>query len=297
MSYKEALMRTETGLLMTGWGILMIAAGCSQLQNDLPATVEALNTEVCETCHPLRPQTENHYIHMYADSMEKPLPLKCQDCHRGFIDSIGWVEPSFHRNGRIDTSDAECEYCHNYRMTCNDATFCHSSPPAANETEVKVHKHVTEQDMKCNVCHDGYDLEEKIIPRDMHDNGQIDVVFNVPQKTGRPTIPVFDNGSCYNLYCHGAVTPGGKQVVSISDVEPTGPQKCDFCHNTDMLYLLVEGHHVEGHAPANFKDCLTCHPGFSYNLQTEDKAKHRNDTLDITSKAECNANCHKVPIP
>ncbi|MBN1760358.1 MAG: hypothetical protein JW863_18665 [Chitinispirillaceae bacterium] len=290
------MMVRRTVVLFAAWSTLVMI-GCSELRNDLPATVQSIETEECETCHSLLPKTESHYEHIIdtatLDSIGRILlPLKCKECHLGYDDDSGWVVDSMHRNGIVDIRESECDYCHAYRRDCG---WCHALPPMDTDRQRKVHRHVSEQHYNCGVCHKGYDAEMLIAPVATHDNGTIDVSFdNAPQKYGVPTAPYYSNDSCYNLYCHGAVTAGGKPAVAVTDVEPTGKEQCNFCHNITQLQALVYDHSLPDHQNL-YEDCLNCHKNFSYNLQTVDDSTHFNGVID-TSKVSCNE-CHNVPIP
>ena len=292
---------------MMSWGMwlpvvvwcMLLSVGCSTLQNDLPSTVQSLDTAACETCHPLLPQTEAHFEHVIDTestdiSVQKLLPLRCRECHRGYDDTLGWKEPSLHLNGRIDTLGEECTYCHEYLKDCG---WCHALPPLGEGKQQKVHKHVTERNFPCDICHKGYDNVNRTAPRATHGNGRVDVVFRTDtlQKKGAPTTPHFSGDSCYNLYCHGALTPGGRNAVAIDDVQLTGPQECDFCHNTGQLQLAKEDHYREGHAEL-YHDCLNCHKNFSYTLQLAVDSLHFNGIIDTSRADMCNA-CHYPPIP
>jgi len=160
---------------------------------------------------------------------------------------------------------------------------------------VKIHRHVTQQKMACNDCHKGYDIDKRTFPRETHDNGRADVIFDVRGKDGFPVQPVFSNDSCYNLYCHGANTNGGKPAVAVNDTELQGAERCGFCHDLEGLYKLTSDHSVEGHDQTLFMDCLNCHKGFSANLQTTDETIHRDGKIDTIPLDQCNF-CHEVPV-
>ena len=294
MPYEETMMRRKTGLLAAGWSILMMV-GCSSLKEELPTTVDKLNTAECETCHSLQPQTEVHFEHILDTATldtgyKKLLPLDCDGCHKGYDEELGWTDESKHRNGIIDTSTGECDYCHLVRRDCG---WCHAIPPDQTDRQRKVHRHVTEQNYTCDVCHPGYDYASRIAPPATHNNGTINVRFDgAPKKAGSPAVPSYDNGVCYNLYCHGAATPGGKQSVAIDAVKPTGIQQCDFCHNVAQLWATVPDHNKSGHAELD-PNCVICHENFSYTTgsQTIDTSLHLNGVID-TSMALCRV-CHE----
>jgi hypothetical protein len=294
MSCEETMMRWATVLLASCTGMLLMF-GCSELQDKQPTMVQALEREACETCHAMPPQDEIHYEHVIDatvddSTLEVLLPLKCRDCHKGYDDNLGWVDATMHRNGISDTLAEQCDYCHLVRWDC---TFCHATPPVVTPQQQKAHRHYTEDSIACGVCHKGYDLDKKIAPRATHNNGTINVIFDAPQKIGKPTAPTYQDGACYNLYCHGAVTPGGKQVVALTDVQQSGKLQCDFCHATTQLYQQVPVH-AEHDRAGVYDDCLNCHSDFSYNDTLADSKTHFNGKID-TLITKC-LPCHD-PVP
>ncbi len=295
MSCEETMMRWATVLLATGTGMLLLF-GCSELQDKQPIMVKALERDACETCHAMSPQDEIHYEHVIDttvddSTLEVLLPLKCQDCHKGYDDNLGWVDATMHRNGIMDTLADQCDYCHDVRWDC---TWCHKTPPDATPQLQKVHRHYTEDSIACGVCHKGYDLDKKIAPRATHNDGKVNVMFDAPQKTGKSTAPYYLDGTCYNLYCHGAVTIGGRQQVALTESQQTGPPQCDFCHATSTLHEFVPDHEEHGREDI-FDDCFNCHADFSYNDTLADFQKHFDGDID-TSTAKCRS-CHPIPHP
>jgi predicted CxxxxCH...CXXCH cytochrome family protein len=284
MSREETVMSTVKMVLIAGLStLIMVFWGCSTLEKDFIPTVRSVENEACGSCHLLRQENKDHFVHMYDTAMEPPLPMGCRDCHKGYDDSLGWIDASFHRNGLIDTCQADCDYCHTYRGNCFG---CHNFPPDTTARLVKIHRHYTLQNMKCGDCHKGYDYDKKIAPKELHDNGRVDVVFDVLQKPGFSATPYFSNDSCYNLYCHGAATKGGKPAVAVNDTKPQGaPDQCNFCHDLDGLYQLTEAHMEGGLSRVDFQDCLICHAGFSANLPATVDSLHRNGRIDTIPKA------------
>lgn len=274
---------------------------------------------------------ETHYNHVIDSTMGRS--LKCWQCHlncdtimkvtiQSSLDSMGktisdtifdtlmsWTLDSLHRDGRpeLDLDDRQCHLCHDYQF-CDE---CHQTPPndVSNPESQRVHNvHVTRQGFKCDMCHKDYDVENKRFPVTiqrigsrnvlvtLHDNGDTDVVFNVLKKPGYAIEPTYNitASTCNNLYCHGAMTIGGKPSVAITDIMPQDSTKCSFCHDINTLLLNGPTHQREKHVPL-FPDCLNCHPGFRLSTLATDEAKHRNGVLNRLSGAECDAACHSTP--
>ncbi len=283
-------MGAKHKLLLAGaW--LLICAGCSALNDDHPLAV----AEQCEICHALPPldstTTEMHHRHVVTEKKT------CNQCHYGYSEDTGWtLVDSIHRNGRFDYDSTRCTICHTYR-TCDS---CHASPPfdqKKNPRAKRAHEnHVTRQNFQCDTCHKGYDVKKHKFPEATHNNGKIDVVFDAFRKPGfERKEPFYKDSACYNLYCHGAFTLGGKPSVAIYDTEPQDSTKCSFCHNIDTLLNVGYPHSVAEHKPY-FRTCLVCHDGFSLVPPTANPAKHHQQgVLHLISQTTCDITCHKTP--
>ncbi|MBN1307016.1 MAG: hypothetical protein JXA18_03805 [Chitinispirillaceae bacterium] len=320
-------MALRHSLPLFGAWLLTLYFGCSELREDHPQAV----VERCEVCHDMPPNDsgigmETHFNHVIDSNMGRN--LKCWQCHLNCdlviqiannpLDSTAtakydtvmvWALDSLHRDNasELDSNDYQCRLCHDYQE-CDE---CHQSPPNNISFPIsqRVHKvHVTQQGFGCDTCHSGYDPANKKlpitfnrvgirnVPSTLHDNGDTNVIFDVKKKPGHPVEPTYDpvGKTCNNLYCHGAMTWGGKPSVAIPDLMPQDSNQCSFCHNIDSLRAIGPNHRLEAHAPL-FPDCLNCHPGFRLNTRATDEAKHRNGVLDIISRAKCDS-CHTTPI-
>ena len=323
-------MTLRHSLPLFGVWSLIVYFGCSELREDHPQAVME-RCEVCHDLPPQDSgsRMEIHFNHVINKSIGRN--LKCWQCHLNCdpfikptiktLDSVDktsfdtimdtmmvWAHDSLHRDGKheVDIHDRQCQLCHDYQY-CDE---CHQSPPndASNPLSQRVHNvHVTRQEFRCDTCHKGYDAQDKRVPitfqrvgiwnRPMttHDNGDTNIIFNARKKSGYPIEPTYDitSKTCENLYCHGAMTLGGKSRVMITDQMPQDSTKCGFCHNIDTLRLRGTTH-IKGEHPSLFPDCLNCHPGFKLSTRATDKTKHRNGVLDTISGAECDA-CHTTP--
>ena len=269
---------------------LILSAGCSQLTENPPQPFD----EKCDACHELPPSDS---VHLHVSAPPEGMPaFTCDKCHNGYNTDKGWTKLEKHRNGIIDTMTTECDFCHDYH-DCND---CHDAPPKdgqiniEGEKSARIHKihdtsHIYIADSSpdstvwftCNQCHAGYELDNINLPRETHDNGVIDVNFDIyrkPQYSGPGYTPIFRNDSCINIYCHAATTKGGKPGVAITDVMPTDSTKCSFCHNLEQLRTLGQTHQTKN--VSVFLDCLSCHDGFSAKIMASVDSLHWNGILD-----------------
>lgn len=135
-----------------------------------------------------------HQLHLRGGDFSRP--LNCSDCHRvptttqalGHLDSgaatpadvdFGGAAVANGRNPRWDRSNLTCNgsWCHgpadpqnlspNWLATPGQlgCTSCHGFPPAAPHT----------QSTQCSQCHGTVDAQNRIIDRDAHVNGEIDL--------------------------------------------------------------------------------------------------------------------------
>jgi hypothetical protein len=163
---------------------------------------------------------------------------------------------------------------------------------------------------ECHICHKGYDLKQKIIPENLHDNGTINVIFDLRLANGVTLpndplgAPAFDGTTaalnCSFIYCHGSTIVGGKKILSAKAVMDTtvSSAKCNFCHDTLLLATTVDHSRPgvggkKGHVD-HFKDgCLNCHQNYSLEDGIVNKALHINGTKDL---AACDK-CHTAGVP
>jgi predicted CxxxxCH...CXXCH cytochrome family protein len=143
-----------------------------------------------------------------------------------------------------------CLSCHADGPTA--CTTCHGAGPTSNAH--LVHRQVAKLD--CSECH--------VVPQHWNDEGHIlagGVAITGPAKVSfgaragftinpgdRGGPPTYRNGTCSNVYCHGAVlhAAGGSATEPRWD-DATPPGACDRCH----------GAPPPSHAQSS---CATCHP-------------------------------------
>ena len=293
----------KTGIQLFTAGIcLLMPLSCSEINPDNPLSDPEGNRLVkCESCHQLPQQDFIHFYHV-LDTPTGRL-LSCDQCHAGYDTAAGWMlSDEWHRNGYVGLDEAKCDLCHDYQ----DCQYCHDSPPIewggdlkpARPEVIKVHRiHSVQQEIACGSCHRGYDLDNRIFPADIHDDGNFDVDFSIPVKPGVYP-PYYMNYTCFNVYCHGAGTSGGDTIVMISDAKPQDSTQCSFCHNVETLRTdtLNTPTHVkpEHQAQGIFDDCLNCHRGFSVEDFATVDSLHYNGRIDTISAANCNE-CHSEP--
>jgi len=285
---REEMMRKGHRLLMVA-GLLLALVGCSEVSTNHPVPLD----EKCEVCHGMPP--EDLLTTSYHSKHVTELGLGCNRCHYGYDTIHGWKLSELHRNGDLNYDTSRCARCHDY----NDCDRCHWSPPKDTERQRRAHDpHMNKYDITCNTCHKGYDLKTRDFPEDLHENDRLDIIFDTKMKPGFEGIfpQSYDSasGTCYNLYCHGAVTIGGKSSVALTDQMATDTAKCSFCHNTTALLNEVTIHSKPAHLEY-FKDCLNCHPGFSLSIMSTDSTTHRDGPLNVISDSTCNTKCHSTP--
>jgi len=168
----------------------------------------------------------------------------------------------------------------------NECRVCHASMPPANHMHAT---HVTLQQYQCSVCHSGISLDPLSPPANGHDNGVLQLAFQIPfDSSNHPTFNPADT-SCSSVYCHGAFTTGDSATVKASDAIGT---QCDKCHNLSQMYI-TEPHNAI--SPSLRADCSPCHPGYSVANSTVNTSTHIDGTLG-TSVSTC-SNCHTSMPP
>lgn len=127
--------------------------------------------------------------------------------------------------------------------------------------------------LQCADCH--------VMPTAMgHANGIIDMSWGPMAKAGGAN-PDYNNGTCTNVYCHGAF-PGGRNTFS--PAWTGGPMNCGSCHGTPP----PTPPHTNPAA-----ECSMCHgAGYSQTAQTVNKATHINGVVDVNYTAATCTSCH-----
>lgn len=170
------------------------------------------------------------------------------------------------------TAKKSCLTCHAEGPTA--CTTCHGAGPTSNAHVI--HRQVAKLD--CSECH--------VVPAHWDDEGHIlnnGAAITTPPRVvfgaragftldpgDRTAPPVFQDGKCSNVYCHGAVlhAAGGVATAPRWD-DPTPAGACDRCH----------GAPPPSHAQSN---CATCHPA---------SAPHIDGAVQVGRSSGCSG-CH-----
>jgi predicted CxxxxCH...CXXCH cytochrome family protein len=230
------------------------------------------------------------------------------DCDVAYLDSTihpaGVLDPSstgFHgaevqaRGWDLDL----CATCHGVDFTGGPAdaacTTCHTRGPDACDTchdEVPTtgahgaHVGAGSAGIACETCHRvpaRWDDEGHVrrdgagdpAPAEVEMTGLAAITVDAADRAGPP---VFEAGTCRNVYCHGDVlgASGGDARRPSWASDPPGPAACSSCH----------GAPPPSHADAA---CATCHPTGAGTTA------HLDGTTDVgTGGSGCNA-CHGTP--
>ena len=212
----------------------------------------------------------------------------------GRLHPVGILDPNadeFHGKelARHDWSFALCATCHGDNLDGGKAKVsclgCHAAGPTACTTchadGPKTNAHVAHRvtgKLACAECHTvpaTWDAEGHIL-RDGHaDPAPAEVTLGalanlslVPQDRAAPA--KFEDGTCTNVYCHGAVLHAGGGAATAprwTDATPTG--SCTGCHASPP----------PSHAQSA---CASCHPA---------NAPHIDGAVQIGSTSGCNG-CH-----
>lgn len=184
-------------------------------------------------------------------------------------------EESDHFHGkelaRRDYDFSLCAKCHGDDFSGGAANAscldCHTDGPTAcstchrEDTERGAHAVHRTTMVECAECHTvptSWDSEGHIRRDGMADPRPAEVVFGA--RAALTGTPVFADGTCSNVYCHGATSPRWDAPVTGS---------CDTCHGAPP--------------PSHFQDqCATCHPT---------GAPHVDGTVQIGRTNGCDG-CH-----
>jgi predicted CxxxxCH...CXXCH cytochrome family protein len=201
---------------------------------------------------------------MIACSEERDRDPACTDCGSG-VHPLGILDPSsedFHGRdlARRDWDFALCASCHGADLDGGTAkvscTTCHSEGPTACVTchadgptsGAHVEHRATAPCAECHVVPDRWDAPGHIVG----DVAPAEVTFGAragltPVAMEREGPPMFANGSCANVYCHGDTLRAGGLATRPVWSAPPKTGTCVQCHASPP----------PSHAQS---ECATCHP-------------------------------------
>jgi predicted CxxxxCH...CXXCH cytochrome family protein len=200
-----------------------------------------------------------------AQERERPEPGVTGRIHPPGILEEG--SDNFHGKelARRDYDFELCAKCHGEDFTGGAANVscleCHDDGPTAcatchrDDVERGAHSIHRISNVACSECHavpESWASEGHIRREGKADLGPAEVVFGARaahtiDPADRAGAPAFANGTCTNVYCHGAVLgASGGTATAPRWVEPAA-SGCDRCH----------GSPPPSHAQA---ECVTCHP-------------------------------------
>ena len=306
----------------------------------------------CSTCHPvfgedgqLDPEVHRNgtvdldeelvgscsFCHDFPPAPPHPSRADCSTCHPIFTDD-GEIDPQVHGNGATDVhEELGCALCHGDEAS--------PAPPmglegetSGDEPAVGAHRvHVLGDQLQtpvaCSECHRVPEAWSD--PGHMDDtDGEAELVFGPLATADGVLTPVYEDGRCASVYCHGAgldggtvATPAWTQVFTPEEacggchgLPPGGehPQvsACGMCHAAfdDQGQLMPEAH-VDGalatqglvsctmcHGfppvaphPAR-QDCATCHAAFD-EQGLLDHQEHKDGEVDVIASLGC-SECH-----
>jgi predicted CxxxxCH...CXXCH cytochrome family protein len=205
----------------------------------------------------------------------------CPSCPSGSIHGAGVLDPAsteFHGKELRDRDwdFALCATCHGDDFTGGKAqascTTCHVRGPTACDTchqEVPTtgahtaHVGTGSAALTCAACHEvpaRWDADGHVRRGGHADPPPAEVVMGglaavTVDAVDRAGPPVYDAGTCSNVYCHGDLLghAGGTARQPAWSVHPPGAAPCDNCH----------GAPPPSHAGSA---CATCHPSGSVHL-------------------------------
>lgn len=193
---------------------------------------------------------------------------------------------------RLDWDFTICANCHGSdftggaaRVSClgchadgpTACTTCHGNGPISNAHTV--HRSAKVDCSECHVVPQHWNDEGHILAGGVAITGPAKVTFGARAElmidpADRKGPPTYANGTCSNVYCHGAALhAAGGTATEPRWGDPTPPGGCDRCH----------GDPPPSHAPG---DCKTCHPGTA-----PDSATHIDGIVQVGRGPGCSG-CH-----
>ncbi len=163
----------------------------------------------------------------------------------------------------VTASSVSCTSCHGDPSRASDPLTQAAPPASPDGGNGGAHLAHLERGVACGTCH--------VVPTaPTHANGAVDVTFsgNATAQGATPTFSGGRDGTCSNVYCHGATLNAGGKGGPPS--WSGGRLACDACH----------GAPPPSHDPGS-TSCASCHPG-TVNLDGTIKAGglHVNGQID-----------------
>lgn len=229
-------------IILTGWPLQASGSQSSSVLDDCGYPVAEVPTGCSSTsCHLSPPATGTHGPH--------PANNRCYRCHGAVINSsFAFLKTNLHNNGTVDYA-VGCSSCHgwnqgvsppqNLKGECGQGLDGVGAHKAMRMSAIPVHQ------VACTNCH--------VVPLSTWAAGHIDgdgkaeVVFaNLATAGGAQ--PVWEEGKCTNVYCHGATLKGGDHKNPAWKDTSGAASQCGACHS------LAD--------PDNNTavDCSSCHP-------------------------------------
>lgn len=166
------------------------------------------DTLECGSCHESPP--EDHY------------EGACNACHdEAAPDASALVPGPLHANGRVDLGDGSggCGACHGEGDDPMPGTGSHAAHARSR----------TSAPIDCGACHD--------VPAEPGALGHFDRTPGAEVRFGalasaRGALPIFEDGTCRNVACHGAGLDGGSQLEPTWGALDGLASRCGACHGT-----------------------------------------------------------------
>lgn len=233
---------------------------------------------------------------IYSNALQTEYGAACQSCHG--VDYSGGI------------SDVSCTGCHN-TVRPQICSRCHgdstrdltgSPPKALNggtlDTARGVGGHLAMvkggtlfAGTDCQTCHIKPDFvltASHFTPSGAGVDGRAEVVFSGTARlfSSRYGSPVFNvsNGTCSNVYCHGAF-PGGDTTKVVDFYKGPAESSCGSCHAVDSNFASLSGRHKTHNPDSLDIQCITCHfatvDSFNSIQPASRLQKHVNGIFDV----------------
>jgi predicted CxxxxCH...CXXCH cytochrome family protein len=220
----------------------------------------------CQSCHGTPPP------------LPHPQSERCSACHGEVIDeSYSIVAPERHVDGTVDLRVEEnCTHCHGDLTAApphDTGGGSSTSRPGVGAHQAHLADNEAFRPLVCGECHS---VPERVLdPGHLDSSLPAEVVFSGVALTFGAE-PSYDDGSCSNTYCHGAVFPDGDDSGGLF-TEPArtrvdGSQTaCGGCH---ALPPLERPH-------PNIAACSNCH-----KTMNSDNMSFRRPDLHVDGKVD-----------